>query len=256
MKPNPLLLNPNQPLMVLPEILPLLEQANANSAISDYLKFWYDVEQQDGFLFLRIRGVIGWFAESGELAELFQTIAAMPEVHTVVVSINSPGGLAIGVQEAAEELNKLAGSKRVVAWVEEVCASAAYWVASGATMIYAKPSAMVGSCGAYNSLADSSESWKQDGYKFESVTSAPGKLYAAPGKPFTDEDRAFFQARVDEFAANFEAFVREQRPGLTEDVFAKGEYGSAQRFGAESGLVDGLFNTLPEMLANLMTKSV
>jgi protease-4 len=63
----------------------------------------------------------------------------------ILLHVNSPGGAATGNVETSR---MVAGSGLpTVAWVDELAASAAYAIASGATLIVASPSAQVGSIG-------------------------------------------------------------------------------------------------------------
>lgn len=74
-----------------------------------------------------------------------------PEIKAIVLEIDSPGGVAFGPGEFAEEVRKAAGKKPVIAYVSGMACSAAYWIAAAATEIVAHKTAMLGSIGVVTS---------------------------------------------------------------------------------------------------------
>ena len=81
---------------------------------------------------------------------LGQTVTALandPEVGTVIVDIDSPGGLVTGTPEAGDAIFAARSGAQVVALINPLAASAAYWLASQAAEVVAVPSADVGSIG-------------------------------------------------------------------------------------------------------------
>lgn len=73
--------------------------------------------------------------------------AKHPEVAAVVLLVDSPGGEATTSEELFYRVVKLRGQKPVVASIDRLGASGAYYVSIGANYIYAKPAALVGSIG-------------------------------------------------------------------------------------------------------------
>ena len=76
-------------------------------------------------------------------------LRADDSVDTVIMDIDSPGGTSSGLDLAVDELRLLAQEKRLVAWNNDLMASAAYWLGAAADEIYAAPSADSGSIGVY-----------------------------------------------------------------------------------------------------------
>ena len=70
-----------------------------------------------------------------------------PKIKAVVIVADSPGGSIRLLPEAAEAMRLARSRKPVVVSVAGLCASAAYWIASNATVIDATPSASVGAIG-------------------------------------------------------------------------------------------------------------
>jgi len=70
-----------------------------------------------------------------------------PAVKAIVLSIDSPGGVASGINELADLIYAGRAKKRIVAYVGGSGASAAYWIASAAHEIVIDDTAMLGSIG-------------------------------------------------------------------------------------------------------------
>jgi len=68
--------------------------------------------------------------------------ASEPAYSSIIVHVDSPGGSVYGVEQAALALREVSRTKKVVAVVDGVCASGAYWIASNA------PSARIARSGA------------------------------------------------------------------------------------------------------------
>jgi protease-4 len=75
-----------------------------------------------------------------------------PEVRAVVLAIDSPGGTVVDTEAIYLELARLRRVKPVVAVINGMAASGAYYMAVGADYIYAKPTSEVGNIGVINVL--------------------------------------------------------------------------------------------------------
>lgn len=219
------------------------------------------VEVKDGVAVLYLDGIIGRHLDqfamdcggccSAYMQRQYEALAMRGDVHTVCTMINSPGGTAAGSDEMAQAVVALGESKRTVAFVDTIGASAAYYAAAGHGEIYAIPTGMVGSVGAYSALIDDSRNWEMEGRALELFRSAPGKGRGMPGMAISDEDRAFFQGRVDYFGGKFKTFVQSRRPGVAESAL-NGDHMSGEE-AVEAGLIDGTYQSAVELLADLLT---
>lgn len=95
--------------------------------------------------------------------------AEHPEVVAVVLLIDSPGGEATVSEELFYRVVELRQDKPVVASIDRLGASGAYYIAIGANYIYAKPAALVGSIGVRAGLP------RQVPPDEDSITSGPFK---------------------------------------------------------------------------------
>ncbi len=122
---------------------------------------------------------------------------AAPDVRAILFAIHSPGGQARGVKEVADAIFAARRVKPCAAWVDGLCASAAYWLASATGAVYAGPSATVGSIGVILRHMDKSGWNKEVGLAFTYVTAGSYKAVGHPDAALSERDLGVLQARVD-----------------------------------------------------------
>lgn len=149
-----------------------------------------------------------------ELRREVRQAAADPETAAILLEIESPGGTSAGTAELAAEVKAARRKKLVWAQVEDLGASAAYWVASQAGQVFANAGAMVGSIGTLWPLYDLSANYEASGVKVFAFATGPLKATGLPGTPLTEEQQQYRQGLVDATQAEFDAAVRSGR-GLT-----------------------------------------
>ena len=138
--------------------------------------------------------------------------AADPDISGILLAIDSPGGTVSGTADLGAEVRNARKSKPVFAHVDDLTASAAYWLASQAEKVYANDStAMIGSIGTYQIVRDLSGMAEKEGVKTHVIATGPLKGMGAPGAPVTDEQLAHVQAMVDATQTHFDAAVRKGR---------------------------------------------
>ena len=82
---------------------------------------------------------------SQDIVELIEKADKNPQIKAIILEINSPGGSAVASEEIADAVKKT--NKTTVAWIREVGASGAYWVASSTDHIVASKASITGSIG-------------------------------------------------------------------------------------------------------------
>ncbi|NIV37591.1 MAG: hypothetical protein GWN58_51685, partial [Anaerolineae bacterium] len=102
---------------------------------------------------IRIEGDI-WGSYTAYVRQAMDEAAKDPAVRAVVLEISSPGGEVTASEDLYFEVLRLRDSKPVVAAVNEIAASGAYYIASAADQIYAKPGSMVGNIGVISILPE------------------------------------------------------------------------------------------------------
>lgn len=153
------------------------------------------------------------------LAAQIRAVAADPEVGTIIMDVDSPGGSVFGVQELADTLYDVRehSGKRLVAVANNMAASGGYWIASQAHELVVTPSGMVGSIGVIVPHQDASAMRERVGVKTEYITAGKYKAEGYQDGPLTDEHRAHLQSQVD---AYYNAFTKSVARGRGLDVGA------------------------------------
>jgi signal peptide peptidase SppA len=160
----------------------------------------------------------------------------------VVLVMNSPGGLSVGVTEAVESVESARErGVPVLGYTRTVAASAGYQVLAACDRIDAAASAVIGCIGSMIPHYDYSGMMEQQGVKVDAIVSAPLKAAGLMGKPMTAEERAALQELVNEQAAVFTDLVVRRR-GLSAEqqaaAFTGAAFGAARAMGM--GLIDGV----------------
>lgn len=166
------------------------------------------------------------------LATLVEAQAAGSKA--VVLSLDSPGGMVDGVEDAAARLASL--PVPLVVHTPGMLASAAYWLASGADAILAATSAEVGSIGVYCPMVDVRGMYEAFGISVELAKTGELKGMGFPGTAWTDAQKDHMQQIVEDIFGGFTAAVRAGRPAVPEDAMTGGGY--MARRAAGLGLVD------------------
>jgi len=136
----------------------------------------------------------------------------------VLLSFDSPGGVVAGVPELSAKIAELNARIPVVAYVDGLCASAAYWMASQASMIVSPQTAQTGSIGVYQAFLDESRAMEMDGRKVELFTTGKFKGMGITGLPLTEEQRAMLQSRVNQVFGWFKEAVRAGRGKVSDEA--------------------------------------
>src|SRR5205823_7523610 len=126
-------------------------------------------------------------------------LAEDSSVKAIILHINSPGGGAAASQEIFNEVVRLRHekNKKIVASVESVGASGAYYIASACDRIYANNASVVGSIGVIMEWTNYGELLRWA--KLKNVTISAGELKSAgdPSRDLTPKEQAYFQSLVD-----------------------------------------------------------
>lgn len=221
----------------------------------------WEADHARGIAIVRLEGVITKRApkmlcgpklvDLTELDNVLDQLAADDAIETVVFDWNSPGGMIIGLTETAERMRELAMEKRLISYTDFQCCSAAYFLATACDEIYAAPSAVIGSIGTYCAGLDDSRAWELEGMELILAKSGNLKAMGHPGKPWTDDERAWLQDKADTAGKEFRDQVTSRR-GAIDPAAMQGQWFFAKE--APAGLIDGFYRDLPALLADLMNE--
>lgn len=181
-------------------------------------------------------------------------------VKALVLRVNSPGGTVTSSDTMYELLLRFKARthKPVIASVQEVGASGAYYVACAADKIMAQPTSVVGSIGVIFNSFNFTGTLGKIGAESISIKSGHFKDMGSPFKPLNDDERALMQGMVDEYYKRFLSVLNTNRKLVGTDtakIATDGRVFSGAK-AKELGLVDetGLLEDALD-LAREMSKS-
>jgi signal peptide peptidase SppA len=184
-----------------------------------------------------------WFGTSTvQLRRDIQAAADDPGTSAILLSIDSPGGTVAGLADLAADVRAARKRKPVWAHIDDLGASAAYWLASQADAVYANsPDALVGSIGTILVVHDLSAMAEREGVRPVVFATGPLKGAGTPGTPVTPDQQAYFQAIVDGVQQSFDAAVMAGRTLTREQLDAAKTGGVFLAKEAKTlGLIDGI----------------
>lgn len=178
---------------------------------------------------------------------------ADPEVHSIILSIDSPGGTVDGTQALADLVLAARDTKPIVTLASGMMASAAYWIGSAAQQAFiGDGTTMVGSIGVVATHTDVSKAEEMQGLKTTEIYAGKFKRIASEYGPLTEAGRQNIQERVDYTYSLFVSAVAKHR-GVSEDKVLKDMADGRVFIGEQAvaaGLVDGV-STLGALVARL-----
>lgn len=186
------------------------------------------------------------------LAKDIQQALENPSIKTIVLDIDSPGGVAVGPAEMSEFINTAIKNKDIIAYVGRNCCSAAYWIASSCSKIVAHESAIIGSIGVVTTLPVQ-EHPDQNGYMNIEILSSNAKNKRP--NPKTPEGLEEIKKELDALEMKFMSDISKYRHISVDKI--KTDFGAGGVFmgskAKEKGMVDNL-NSFEGLLKDLTTK--
>ncbi|HUB17125.1 MAG TPA: signal peptide peptidase SppA [Acidobacteriaceae bacterium] len=144
------------------------------------------------------------------------------DIKAILLHIDSPGGGAAASQEIYHEVLKIREEKKkpIVASIESVGASGAYYIASAAGKIWANDASVVGSIGVIMEWTNYGDllSWAK--MKPQVIHAGALKDAGDPTHAMTPEEQAYFQGLVDNMYGQFIADVAKGRHLPAEQIKA------------------------------------
>jgi len=118
-----------------------------------------------------------------------------PQIKGIILEINSPGGEVVASEEIAQAVKN--SKKPVVAWIREVGASGAYWIASASSVIVADRLSITGSIGVLASYLEFSGLFEKYGITYQKLTSGELKDTGTPFRSLQDNEKEILQKKLD-----------------------------------------------------------
>jgi len=143
-------------------------------------------------------------------------------IKAIIIHVNSPGGGVAASEEIYREVKRIRDDKkkRIVASIETVGASGAYYVASATNKIYADKGSIVGSIGVIAEWVNYGELLKWA--KVNAITMKAGEFKdtGSPTRDMTPAEREYFQGMIDNMHTQFIQAVAEGRHAKPEEIRA------------------------------------
>ena len=217
--------------------------------------------EEDGIGIVTVTGSLvnrgGWIGASSGLT-CYEGITAQlraaaedRSVQSIVLDIDSPGGEVGGILALGQLIRRVRDHKPVVAVVNDMAASAGYWLAAQANRVVASETGVLGSIGVVLLHVDFSGALAEKGIKPTLIFAGQHKVDANQYAPLPDDVRDDLQAEVNKLQTTFIREVAAGRPGLSEQdvrgtearVFI-GEDAVASGFADEMGSFDDVIDDL------------
>lgn len=147
-------------------------------------------------------------------------------VKAVILDVNSPGGSAAGTPELASAIREMRGGKPIVAQVNALAASAAYWIASATDEIVATESSQIGSIGVISVHESIAKMLEDEGVEETIVSAGEYKAEGNPYEPLSPEAQEHMQSMVNKYYTMFLDAVASGRGVDKETV--ESEYGQGR----------------------------
>jgi protease IV len=163
----------------------------------------------------------------------------------VVLRINSPGGSPVQAGLVNDEIRRLKDlhKKPLYAVCEEMCASAAYYIAVAADEVFVDKASIVGSIGVLMDGFGFTGTMDKLGVERRLITAGGNKGMLDPFSPVNEDQKAYAQAMLDQIHQQFIAVVKagrgkrlQETPDTFSGLFWNGEasvkLGLADRLGS------------------------
>lgn len=152
--------------------------------------------------------------DADQVIESLQNAFAADQSKGIMLKINSPGGSPVQAERIYDEIIRLRAlypEKKVVAVIEDIGASAAYYIASAANEITASKASIVGSIGVIVNGFGAVEAMKKLGLERRLITAGENKGMLDPFSPQDKTQEAYMQGIVDQVHTQFITAVKAGR---------------------------------------------
>ena len=174
------------------------------------------------------------------LQRQFEAAFNDPNVGSILMDIDSPGGSVAGAFDFRDYLMSKKGTKPVYALARDAMCSAAYLIGSTADKVYVTQTARVGSIGVVAMHTDASGKMEKEGLKPTFISAGKFKTAGNPYEKLEGDKLKYLQDSVDESYDMFINAVADAR-GIDKKVIRDTEarvYGGKKA--VEIGLADGI----------------
>ncbi|BDG06372.1 signal peptide peptidase SppA [Anaeromyxobacter oryzae] len=163
---------------------------------------------------IEVKGQIGAGPQGVDADRVMKNIRKFAQddgLKAVVVRVDSPGGAVGPSQEIYDELRKLAAKKTVVCSMGTLAASGGLYVSMACPKIVAEPGTLTGSIGVISMFPNVKALADKVGVRVETIKTGAYKDAGNPFREMTEQDRAYWQAIVENTLVQFVKAVADGR---------------------------------------------
>jgi protease-4 len=155
-----------------------------------------------------------------DLVEQLRKYGDDSSIKAIIIRVNSPGGGAAASEEIYREVLRIRDvkKKRIVASIETVGASGAYYVSSATNKIFADDASIVGSIGVIAEWYNYEELMKWAKLKAIVLKAGEFKDTGSPIREMTPAERAYMQGLIDDMHSQFIDSVAKGRRMKVEEI--------------------------------------
>lgn len=164
----------------------------------------------------------GVILDPDQVVDDLRRFANDDSIKAIIIHVNSPGGGVAASEEIYREVKRIRDErhKRIVASIETVGASGAYYVSSATNKIYADNGSVVGSIGVIAEWVNYGDLMRWAKLKPEVLKVGAFKDTGDPSRELTPAERQYMQGLIDNMYSQFVQAVADGRHAKVADIKA------------------------------------
>jgi capsid assembly protease len=177
---------------------------------------------------------------TASIAHAVELASKDPSISQILLDLDGPGGSVFGTSEAADAIYQARAQKPVIGIANSVAASATYWLGSQCTELYCTPGGEVGSIGVFGAHRYLGKAMEKEGIETTLISAGKYKTEGNPFEPLSEEAKAAYESRVNDYYGMFIAAVARGRGVSTATV--QNGMGQGRMFGAEAAMAEKMID--------------
>lgn len=163
----------------------------------------------------------------------------------IILDFDCPGGMIMGTPELAKRVAEASKAVPIYGFTDSTRCSAAEWIAAGCAKLFATESSWVGNVGVIWEIRNVSKALEAAGIDYKVFASGDLKALGHPAVPMSDEHEAWFENEVEQEAATFRKWMKENRPQIGKE-YLQGQPVKG-RDGFNGGFIDAVVRNIDEV---------
>ncbi len=185
----------------------------------------------------------GTISTSDDILKQLRKYRKKSSVKAIILRINSPGGAVAPAQEIYREVERTRKKKPVVASMETVAASAAYYISSNTDSIVCSKGTITGSIGVIMFLPDVHKVIERLGVNINIIKAGRFKDIGTGVRPLTEKERDLLKSFAEQVHDQFIVDVAKGRKGKISEEKVR-EIADGSFFSGETALSLGLVDSI------------